>query len=490
MKVRFYKTNKRVNSTLIPTVYTEYDCQLKDDCAITAPVITLSVFTDYNYCYIPQFKRYYFVTGCIVGTHGIYTYTLAVDVLATYKSEILSQTTYVKRSASNYDLMLTDDTWLHDMTFTESVKTASNSELDTGSGTYLITIVNSESAHSANPASTMYAMADSGLNSFLAEMFDLEKYSAVTDLEATYFNPYQYVTSCKWFPLNVDTFAGVLKKVKYGWYEAEGSTYLVTQYGRTLTWTITIPSYSDWTGRDAGWTKHLLYVPFCGEVEIDPIYSGKTLTVKMYIDFNTGGCNCVITDGTNQIVSSISGQAGVEVSISQVAGEIKLPTSKTEALATGGKALAGAFTRDSGGFIEFGKNLLNALGQGTALSFGQGNIEDTISANKAVIDSGKDVSKSIVDGITQALLNPTVSKSGADGARYSILNRYTMILYSRKFNRYVDAHNYNGGMCHKILTLNTLSGYTQVANGMFNIQALDEEKSAIRQITENGFYIE
>lgn len=487
MKVYFFKTTKRVNSTFVPTQFTEYDCQLKDICSITAPVIKLSVFTDYNYCYIPKFKRYYFVTGCTIESHGIYHYSLAVDVLATYRSQILSKSTFVKRSASSYDLNLVDDTWLHDTTFTEAVQTASNSGLSTV-GCYLITIVNRENAQSANPASTMYAMTEGLLSTFLSQMFDLDNYSNITDLEATYFNPYQYVTSCKWIPVSWDAVGGTVSDLSYGWFSPTGITSAkrISDYGKEFTWTINVPSGNDWTWKNTEWTHHLMYVPFCGEIEIDPIYSGKTLTVTQYIDYNTGGCNTVITDGSNQIISAINGQAGADVAISQVAGELNIPTSKKEALVMGVKTLGGAISKNKDAFISF----FNNIGASQAYARGAISGEEMFSTAKTALDGGADVAKSLADGLTNQLLNPTVSVSGADGARMTTLNRHTLIIYTRHYNRYVDATAYTGGMCCQIKTLSTLSGYTQVANGMLELNALDEEKSAIRQILESGFYIE
>lgn len=45
--------------------------------------------TNYNYAYIPQYKRYYFVTGYRVVRTGLFSVSLSVDVLMTYKDAIL-----------------------------------------------------------------------------------------------------------------------------------------------------------------------------------------------------------------------------------------------------------------------------------------------------------------------------------------------------------------------------------------------------------------
>lgn len=53
-----------------------------------------------NYCYIPDFKRYYFISGIIQRNKNEYEISLSVDVLMTYKSAILAATGTVTESAN------------------------------------------------------------------------------------------------------------------------------------------------------------------------------------------------------------------------------------------------------------------------------------------------------------------------------------------------------------------------------------------------------
>ena len=121
----FYKFSKTIDSTERPSGSgTTFPIVLKGAVTITAPVIELtSAAMDYNYCYIPAFGRYYFVQNATILTDDIIQYSLSVDVLATWKSEILASSLYVTRSASSYNLFLPDETWTHTTDFTENVRT-------------------------------------------------------------------------------------------------------------------------------------------------------------------------------------------------------------------------------------------------------------------------------------------------------------------------------------------------------------------------------
>lgn len=63
---------------------------LRDATDIINPIILveLNEIANYNYCYISNFKRYYFITDITVIRTGLYAISLSVDVLESFKSEI------------------------------------------------------------------------------------------------------------------------------------------------------------------------------------------------------------------------------------------------------------------------------------------------------------------------------------------------------------------------------------------------------------------
>ena len=72
---------------------TDFDIKLKgittiDDCVIE--IHTNNSIVNYNYCYIPLFSRYYFINDIEIFPNNIYRVHLHIDVLETYKTDILN----------------------------------------------------------------------------------------------------------------------------------------------------------------------------------------------------------------------------------------------------------------------------------------------------------------------------------------------------------------------------------------------------------------
>ena len=63
---------------------------LRDTTNIINPVILIELneIGNYNYCYIPDFNRYYFITDIIAIRTGLFAVSLTVDVLESFKTDI------------------------------------------------------------------------------------------------------------------------------------------------------------------------------------------------------------------------------------------------------------------------------------------------------------------------------------------------------------------------------------------------------------------
>ena len=63
---------------------------LRDATNIINPVILIELneIGNYNYCYIPEFNRYYFITDITVIRTGLFALSLVVDVLESFKTDI------------------------------------------------------------------------------------------------------------------------------------------------------------------------------------------------------------------------------------------------------------------------------------------------------------------------------------------------------------------------------------------------------------------
>lgn len=63
----------------------------------------------YNYAYIPDFKRYYFITNITFERNNLYRFDLSVDVLMSYKEQIRQLEGVIGRNEFEYNLYLPDN---------------------------------------------------------------------------------------------------------------------------------------------------------------------------------------------------------------------------------------------------------------------------------------------------------------------------------------------------------------------------------------------
>ena len=115
--VTLYSFTKRENSTKRPSSGgTSYNCVLIDETSLMTPTFKLDIGSNpigKNYAYVADFKRYYFITD-ITSYKDFWYISCTCDVLATYKTQIGAETHYVLRSASEYDLTISDTEYFAD----------------------------------------------------------------------------------------------------------------------------------------------------------------------------------------------------------------------------------------------------------------------------------------------------------------------------------------------------------------------------------------
>ena len=111
MTILFYSVSARKNelSKTLGTA-TSLTGTLREPVSLTDPEILIESATvpAYNYAYIADFGRYYFVRNVISVSNVIVEFILEVDAMASVKSQIGGSSEYVLRSASNYDGLISD----------------------------------------------------------------------------------------------------------------------------------------------------------------------------------------------------------------------------------------------------------------------------------------------------------------------------------------------------------------------------------------------
>lgn len=87
---------------------------LRDESSVISPSFRLtsaSNISQYNYAYIESFGRYYYIKGITVERTGVWTLDLEVDVLESFKTEILSLDATLLRQENEFNLYFSDPEW-------------------------------------------------------------------------------------------------------------------------------------------------------------------------------------------------------------------------------------------------------------------------------------------------------------------------------------------------------------------------------------------
>ena len=92
MKIQFYNNMSGINilNKKLQMVGTEIEFTLKKDTNIINPILILKNYIGGNYCYIPDFGRYYYIDNYNLLSSGMYELYLSVDVLGSYKDDLLN----------------------------------------------------------------------------------------------------------------------------------------------------------------------------------------------------------------------------------------------------------------------------------------------------------------------------------------------------------------------------------------------------------------
>ena len=413
--VNFYHNNKKINSTQLPTAQVDdFGCEVefKDVTNLYTPSVILSVdrFKDgtkiknpmeFNYCYIPDFGRYYFVRSWS-WILGRWECSLEIDVLATFKAQIGDTTTYVLRAASNYDPDIVDTkypTKAEDARNPYQVKTYSdvnNSPWNTNiynapisDGCFIISVVNNDSG--AIGAVSHYALAPRVMAELMNKLYSSPNWMNITDgnisqdLQKMLINPMQYITNCMWLPCGYDTTSGVgISTIPYGWWSVSLSTGVayrvdVSHIKRRIDMTFPTAkhpqydTYKHWL-QLSPYTTCALYLPPFGFIPLDTskLYGATHIDCSMEIDLITGrgvlNVSSHKTEGGVTVnggtIYNALGQVGVPVSIAQMSVDWSRISTASTWIGAAGISLATGGLQDSlkdlkNGLVDGVKNLFN-----------------------------------------------------------------------------------------------------------------------------------
>ena len=110
---RFLGDSRKIDKSLT-LVKTYSNADIVGNMDIQSPIISLQLdsFTEvinFNYIYIPELRRYYYVENSTIREDGFVQIQCKVDVLKSFKTDILASTQYVERQQNKCTYQLPDN---------------------------------------------------------------------------------------------------------------------------------------------------------------------------------------------------------------------------------------------------------------------------------------------------------------------------------------------------------------------------------------------
>lgn len=459
MELILYKNfSKRINSTKQPSGGTTVDVKLKAGTSVENPVFLIDgIDLDVNYC--KWNNHYYYVNDIILGNNNIYELHCVQDLLATYKSSIGSLSAYVERSSSSYHNMFNDP-----MVSAKQEVIAVNNALTSvtgltgGSGCYVLRM-----AGGGDRGVTSYVATD--LSAF-GIIFDKDNYIGTgewwEDLGTMIFDPFKYVVSLSWCPLDYDlmTLYGTSTSwIDIKWYTIFLDTSVIklnsTAFMNSMS-NINIPAayYSDFRRYNPRFTEYYIYIPGVGVQTLSPELTKDTLLLNYTVDINTG-------DIFYSLVSANMGELGKAV-VSTYSANLFRPLQ---------------IGNDSVSFASIAQSV-STVGAGV-MSVAGGNY----AGGALTIASG-------AVSTAENILTPMPSVMGGDGGGIGVKAEPKIRVSQIVRGSGGIATAQLGRPCYEVKTLSSIPGFIKCGGASVNISGLASDKDTINRYLNTGFFYE
>ena len=400
--VNFWAFSKRENSTAIPsgTPANTFSCNIKAESTILSPVLEIGLGmsfnpSDLNYAQIAPFSRYYFVTDW-QWSQGLWICTLQVDPLASYRTEIGNTTKLIIRSSHSSTHSIIDSLYPA-MLEEEEIAQEHNFGFDIASGDYVLGIVNRQPTHVGGMVS-FYRLTQSEMDDLRRAMYPtasdyFEDITQITgDVLRSVIDPWQYIISCKRFPISVPS-DNIQSVLYFGQWQSDpsGQDRMVgwrlssmSSWG-SLTHDFSLDTQQQqWLARDArqrsepGARMFIVCNPW-GAIQLSPADFSDSQTVRLEIlpDFITGDALLKIysVKGPLQtLIAQRTAKIGIDTTVATT--RVNAMGAATSAIGAVGAAFAGtSFIGALSGVANAASQLTPSLVGATAMQEGMRSLE-------------------------------------------------------------------------------------------------------------------
>lgn len=446
---------KKENSTKQPSLtgQTPFQCDIKSPSSLINPLIELHSNTNpvaYNYAYIPEFRRYFFVSDWRYD-RGLWFANLSVDVLATYKPYIGDTNMYIVRSSAESNPYLYDASYpitndVDDTGHYQSWNISGNVSFPDG-GYFYLTVLSS-----SGTGSTCYKFAPSDFVHFIGQLFaqyDVTSLWGTTEdaFKNFIYNPINFIYCCYWFPFNV---AGTsVTSIRLGGLDIALTAQRISTGVITDSHSFSLAQHP----QASSYGYYLNYPPFTRRVFRSKVFGRKeyvpldmdasmTLTVYAQTDVRTGLTRIYSSD--NKL--NITVPTGVNIPVTQNSNDI--------------------FSKFMNMITDFNTGLFEMAGGNP---FGAFKTFDVF-----------------YDKASMEQMNTTTT-----GSVGGLLDYPLLVEFDEDYYLVADSDNTNKGkpLC-KTRKPSNLGGYMVAEKCVLDCPATDIELASLRRYVETGFYYE
>lgn len=464
IEIRLYVEKKKVNSTKLPTGVGGQlilNCNIKAPSSVIHPTIEIATTANilkYNYAYIPQFSRYYWIND-MTFDRGLWVLDLSVDVLATYKSDIGNYNGYVLRSSAQSDGSIMDNLYPTNADTTVQVVTADPGVTFNGfeNGNFVVGIQGKDNASDAGVI--YFLLTPARFRTLLNNFYANSQGSFWGNISSGIINSLNkisdYIVSCYWYP-NTITFTTVPDQDIF-----VGSLFnpnlkgdKITSYSTTLTssWQ-DVPKHPQAATRGnylniAPYSVYHFHSDLIGDITMQSEQMKDCLRFRsvLNVDVTTGQARFAITGSFNPLntltrrIYSTYVDLGVQIPLDGT--NISVIAAGSNALQTGAALLSGDFVGAAAGI----GNTLNSL-------------------------------------------LPTPGSKGPNGGIVGMLGHgLDLICY---FHEVIDDNNndYGRPLC-QVIMLSNLGGYMELDNPHVQVIGTSQEADMVNNYLSSGIYYE
>lgn len=392
MNATLYRLGKRKNSTYRPVsddIHIDVDVLLKEGTSTLYPVLSFAGdYTGYNYLYVQELgNRYYFINDWTFES-GLWWASCEVDVLATYRTAIYTYNGFILRSAdaANRNRSVMDELAVKTAYVTRTYTNLSSPWIaNLNAGQYVIGVINSDA--SSYGACSYYVLTGpqfGALKNFLMSApsyvtADFASFDISEDLLKALFNPFQYIVSAMFFPVQALGGGTAISSIPVGWWDTGIAATRIepTPYGFTME-NITLAKHPQtYVGTEkfysfldsAEYCSYMLHFPPFKDITLDPaqIQRVSAIDLQLLIDPSTGLGSMTVVDHAAQtvILAYTEAQVGVPVQLAQMSTDMS--SIKSTAISSAVSGITQAINKSSilsvlGNFEETGRNIISGIG--------------------------------------------------------------------------------------------------------------------------------